>query len=47
MVFFVFMAGLSGEFNLIAITVNFLTTYVVLWKTIKATEKEDSEDKKE
>ena len=43
----VYIAGLSGGYVFIAISVNFLTTYVVLWKTIKVTEKGDSRDRKE
>ena len=31
----VYMAGLSGGYVFVAISVNFLTTYVVLWKTMK------------
>ena len=42
----VYMAGLSGGYVFIPISVNFLTTYVVLWKTIKVIEKEDSEERK-
>ena len=47
LVFLVYMAGLSGGYVFIAISVNFLTTYVVLWKTIKVTQKEDPGDRKE
>ena len=43
----VYIAGLSGGYVFIAISVNFLTTYVVLWKTIKVTEKGDSRERKE
>ena len=46
MVFLVYMAGLSGGYVFVAISVNFLTTYVVLSKTIKVPQKEDSGDKK-
>ena len=41
----VYIAGLSGGYVFIAISVNFLTTYAVLWKTIKVTEKEDSRER--
>ena len=42
----VYMAGLSGGYVFIPISVNFLTTYVVLWKTMKVIQKEDSEERK-
>ena len=47
LVFLVYMAGLSGGYVFIAISVNFLTTYVVLWKSIKVPQKEDPGDRKE
>ena len=47
LVFLVYMAGLSGGYVFVAIAVNFLTTYVVLWKTTKVTQKEDSGDRKD
>ena len=47
LVFLVYIAGLSGGYVFIAIFINFFTTYVVLWKTTKVTQKEDSEDRKE
>ena len=47
LVFLVYMAGLSGGYVFVAIAVNFLTTYVVLWKTIKVTQMEDSRDREE
>ena len=47
LIFLVYIAGLSGGYAFIAIFVNFLATYVVLWKTIKVTQKEDSRDRKE
>ena len=42
----VYMAGLSGGYVFVGISVNFLTTYVVLWKTMKVIQKEDSEERK-
>ena len=43
----VYIAGISGGYVFFAISVNFLATYVVLWKTIKVTQKEVSGDRKE
>ena len=40
LVFLVYMAGLSGGYVFVAIAVNFLTAYVVLWKTTKVPQKE-------
>ena len=45
--FLVYIAGISGGYVFIVIFINFLATYVVLWKTIKVTQKEDSRDGKE
>ena len=47
LVFLVYMAGLSGGYVFIAISVNFLTTYVVLLKSIKVPQKGDPGDRKE
>ena len=46
LVFLTYMAGISGGYVFIAIGVNFLTTYFVLSKTTKVTEK-DPGDRKE
>ena len=45
--FLVYMAGISGGYVFIAIVVNFLATYVVLWKTLKVPQKMDSGDGKD
>ena len=45
--FLVYIAGISGGYVFIVIFVNCLATYVVLSKTIKVTQKEDSRDGKE
>ena len=47
LVFLTYMAGISGNYVFIAIFVNFLTTYIVLWKTIKVPQKRDSGDRKD
>ena len=47
LIFLVYIAGLSGGYAFITIFVNFLTTYLVLWKTMKVTKKEASGDRKE
>ena len=43
LVFLIYMAGLSGGYVFIVISVNFLTSYVYLWKTIKVTKEERQE----
>ena len=45
--FLVYMAGISGGYVFIAIVVNFLATYVVLWKTLKVPQKKDFGDGKD
>ena len=45
--FLVYIAGISGGYVFIVIFINFLATYVVLWKTMEVTQKEDSRDRKE
>ena len=45
--FLVYIAGISGGYVFIVIFINFLATYVVLWKTMEVTQKEDSRDGKE
>ena len=47
LLFLAYIAGLSGGYVFIAIFINFLTTYGVLWKTLKITSREDSGDRKE
>ena len=47
LVFLTYIAGISGGYVFIVIFVNFLTTYVVLWKTLKVPQKKDSGDRKD
>ena len=41
-----YIAGLAGKYVFFAVVANFLASFAVLWKTVKVTEKKDSEDRK-
>ena len=47
LVFLTYIAGISGGYVFIVIFVNFLTTYAVLWKTLKVPQKKDSRERKD
>ena len=41
-----YIAGVSGKYVFFAVVANFLASFAVLWKTVKVTEKKNSEDSK-